>query len=103
MLTRFKWRVPGPRKDKVVVTTTSIGRIQRQRVGIDESDIEGLRQRLRGMSNPELLMFGVTTKCLCSLEASADQSPPGGVLVQLREAREEWKKRNPSLPLSESF
>jgi hypothetical protein len=55
------------------------------------------------MSNPELLMFGVTTKCLCSLETSPDQSPPGGVLVQLREAREEWTKRNPSLPLSESF
>jgi hypothetical protein len=86
-----------------VATTTGIWGIQRKRVAIDESDIEGLRQRLRRMSNPELLLFGVTTKCLCSLETSPDQSPPGGVLVQLREAREEWKRRNPSLPLSESF
>jgi hypothetical protein len=74
-----------------------------KRLAIDESDIEGLRQRLRRMSNPELLLFGVTTKCLCALETSPDQSPPGGVLLQLREAREEWKRRNPSLPLSESF
>jgi hypothetical protein len=86
-----------------VATTTAIGRILRKRVAIDESDIEGLRQRLRRMSNPELLLFGVTTKCLCSLETSPDQSPPGGVLVQFMEAREEWKSRNPSLPLSESF
>jgi len=86
-----------------VATTTGMGTIQRKRKAIDELDIEGLRQRLHRMSNPELLMFGVTTKCLCALDASPDSSPSGGVLVQLREAREEWKKRNPSLPLSESF
>jgi hypothetical protein len=86
-----------------VATTTGIRRVQRKPRTNNESDIEELRQSLRRMSNAELLMFGVTTKCLCSLETSPDQSPPGGVLVQLREAREEWKKRNPSLPLSESF
>ena len=86
-----------------MATTIGGRRVQRKLRTDNESDIEGLRQRLRRMSNPELLMFGVTTKCLCSLETSPDQSPPGGVLVQLREAREEWTKRNPSLPPSESF
>jgi hypothetical protein len=55
------------------------------------------------MSNPELLLFGVKTKCLCCLEVNTDQSPPEGVFDQLGEARVEWKRRNPSLPLSDSF
>ena len=86
-----------------MATTTAACRIGRKRVAIEEPNPENLGQRLRGMSNPELLLFGVTTKCRCFFETSPGQSPPDDVLVQLTEARKEWRRRNPGLPLSESF
>jgi hypothetical protein len=86
-----------------VATTTGACRIGRKGVAIDKANPEESGPRFRGMSNPELLLFGVTTKCRSFLEASPDQSPPEDVLVQLTEARKEWNRRNPSLPLRESF
>ncbi len=82
-----------------MATTTAACRIGRKRVAIEEPNPENLGQRLRGMSNPELLLFGVTTKWGCFFETSPDQSPPEDVLVQLTEARKEWWRRNPGLPL----
>ena len=86
-----------------MAATTALCRTPRTRNAGTESDIERLRQRLRAMSNPELLLFGVTTKCQCSWVTEADLPPPENILVQLSEARKEWKRRNPRLPLSESF
>jgi hypothetical protein len=86
-----------------VAATTALCRTSRTRNAGTESDIERLRQRLRAMSDPELLLFGVTTKCQCSWETEPDHPPPENILVQLSEARKEWKRRNPSLPLSDSF
>ena len=83
--------------------TTALGRNSKDRLAGKESDIEWLRQHFRKMSNPELLLFGVTTKCHCSSEARPNHTPQAAILVQLNEARKEWKRRNPSLPLSESF
>lgn len=86
-----------------MAATTAICRTLRTRNAGIESDIERLRQHLRAMSGPELLLFGVTTKCQCSWETKQDHPPPENILVQLSEARKEWKRRNPRLPLSESF
>jgi hypothetical protein len=86
-----------------VAATTALCRTPRTRNAGAESEIERLRQRLRAMSNPELLLFGVPTKCQCSWDTEADLPPPENILVQLSEARKEWKRRNPSLPLSDSF
>ncbi len=83
-----------------MAATTAIFRISKDRHEVKESEIERLRQRLRKMSNPELLLFGVTTKCQCSSETGPPQEASLG---QLNEARKEWKRRNPTLPLSESF
>jgi hypothetical protein len=69
----------------------------------DESEIERLRQRLRKMSDPELLRFGVVSKYMCSPEANLDRRSRESFVTQLNEAREEWKGRYPTLPLSESF
>jgi hypothetical protein len=60
-------------KEKGVASTTGACRIGRKRVAIDEPNPENLGQRLRGMSNPELLLFGMTTKCRRFLETSPDQ------------------------------
>jgi hypothetical protein len=86
-----------------VAATITICRTPRTRNAGTESEIERLRQRLRAMSDPELLLFGVTTKYQCSWETEPDHPPPENVIVQLSEARREWKRRNPRLPLSESF
>jgi len=86
-----------------VAATTALCRTLRTRNANTESDVERLRQRLRAMSDPELLLFGVTTKCQCSWETESDHPPPENILVQLSEARKEWKRRNPRLPLSDSF
>jgi hypothetical protein len=46
-----------------VAATIAVSRISKDRYAVKESEIERFRQRLRKMSNPELLLFGVTTKC----------------------------------------
>jgi hypothetical protein len=76
-----------------VAATTAICRISKERHAVKESEVERLRQRLHKMSNPELLLFGVTTKCQCSSETGP---PEEASLVQLNEGRKGWKRRNPS-------
>jgi hypothetical protein len=49
------------------------------------------------MSNPELLLFGVTTKCPCFFETSPGQSPPDDVLVQLTRSSERVEETEPGL------
>ncbi len=86
-----------------MAATTNRSRIPTNVFIHEEVSTEGLRQRLCKMSNPELLLFGVTAKFLCSLEANLNQPPPECVRVRLSEARAEWNRRNPTLPLSDSF
>ena len=57
--------------------------------GFDHGD---LRERLRRMSDQELLRFGTAAKVMCS--NNFDQ-PPREVLMQFEEARAEWKRRMP--------
>jgi hypothetical protein len=69
----------------------------------DESKLEGLLQRLRKMSDPELLRFGMVSRHMCSLEGNPDHQSQESLVIQLNEARKEWKRRYPTLPLNESF
>jgi cold shock CspA family protein len=62
-----------------------------------------LRTRLRKMSDQELLRFGQAAKFMCLPEANFGKPPRQVFVIQLEEAREEWKRRNPGLPLSESI
>jgi hypothetical protein len=65
--------------------------------------IQVLRERLREMSDGDLLLFGVTTKYLSSSSSYPEQTSSNAVSVELTEARAEWKRRFPTLPLSISF
>ena len=56
-----------------------------------------------GMSNPELLRFGVNAKLRCSQAESPDDPRIMTLRVQLRLARAEWNRRHPKLPLRNSF
>lgn len=67
-----------------------------------ELDVETLRQCLRAMPETELLRFGQAVKYMCSPEAN--YAPPRAVfIVQLMEARAEWRRRHPKLPLHDSI
>ena len=67
-----------------------------------ELDLEQLHQRLRKMQDSELLRFG-QAKYMCFPQANLGHPPRKPFVFQLREAREERKRRNPELPLSESL
>jgi len=62
-------------------------------------DLTELRERLRKMSDAELLRFGKAAKYMCSPQATLGQPPRDSFVLQLEEAKEEWKRRNPALPL----
>ena len=66
-------------------------------------DVKQLRERLRKMTDTELLRFGKAAKYMCSPEASLGNPPSQTYILQLEEARAEWKRRKPELPLNDSI
>jgi hypothetical protein len=63
----------------------------------NDLEIARLRNRLRQLSDNELLRFGLIAKYSC-LQGEQEAS-----LRELQEAREEWNRRKPRLPLRGSF
>lgn len=57
----------------------------------DEIDLDELRGRLRKMTDGELLAFGRAARNMCSPHFG--KPPREAFVIQLREAREEWKRR----------
>ncbi len=74
-----------------------------QGIQTDPEDLEQLRERIRRMSDPELLRYGQVAKYMCSSEANQGKPPLETYVVQLQEARKQWWKRHPTPPLSNSF
>jgi len=70
---------------------------------IGEPEIEDVRQHVSTMSSSELLRFGVTAKFRCSRGPGLEHAQKEALEAQLLEARTEWNKRHPSLPLRDSF
>ena len=54
-------------------------------------DLDELRTRLRKMSDEDLLQFGKAARFMCR-----DKSPRQVFVIQLEEARAEWRRRRPS-------
>ena len=54
----------------------------------------GLRARLRKMNEADLIAFGKAARYMCSLAANLGQPPREPFVIQLREARNEWKRRH---------
>jgi hypothetical protein len=67
-----------------------------------EVNVEELRQHLRAMPETELLRFGQAVKYMCSPESNYRPSREVSI-VQLREARTEWRRRHPEPPLDDSI
>jgi hypothetical protein len=64
-------------------------------VGFLPFELEGIRARLRKMSDAELLRYGKAAKHMCAPEANVDSPPSEVYVTQLREARAEWRRRYP--------
>lgn len=56
-------------------------------------DLLALRERLCRMSSEELREFGKAGEYMCSPHANFGKAPREEFLIQLREAKEEWKRR----------
>jgi hypothetical protein len=57
----------------------------------DAVDVEDLRARLRKMNDEELLAFGKSARYMCSPMANLGKPPRELFVIQLREARAEWR------------
>ena len=57
-------------------------------------NVDELRERLQKMSDVELRKFGQATQhTVPPPKANPDQAPPEVFVIQLDEARKEWKRR----------
>jgi hypothetical protein len=65
--------------------------------------VEGIRPPARKMSDTELLRFGIVAKYMCSREANLEAEQKEAFALRLNEARKEWNRRFPALPLSATF
>jgi hypothetical protein len=60
-------------------------------------DIEALRARLKRMDDRAFLSFGEAAAFLCRPEQCVHGKPREIFVIQLREAREEWRRRRAGL------
>ena len=61
-------------------------------IKLDGFDIEKLRERLRKMTDAQLLEFGRADPQLCSPKANFGKPPREVFVIQLKEARAEWRR-----------
>ena len=59
----------------------------------EEFDIDGLRERLRKMTDAELLRSGKAARFMCSAGANFGKPPRECFVIQLRELRAEFRRR----------
>jgi hypothetical protein len=59
----------------------------------DEIDLAELRERLQKMTDAELLAFGKSARYMCSPAANLGKPPREPFVIQLEEARAEWRRR----------
>lgn len=59
----------------------------------EEFDIRSLQKRLHEMSGEELFQFGRDAKYMCSPYANLGQPPREVFVIQLKEAKLEWQRR----------
>jgi hypothetical protein len=63
-------------------------------IKLESFDIEKLRERLRKMSDEELREFGKAARYMVSPTANMGKPPLPAFVLQLEEARAEWRRRH---------
>jgi hypothetical protein len=66
-----------------------------QSIQLPTLDVEGQRARLRKMSDKELRKFGKAARYMVSPTANMGKPPLPTFVLQLEEARAEWRRRHP--------
>ena len=66
-----------------------------QSVGTSEFNLENLRKRLQRMSDEELAQFGKACREMLTPQANLGRPPREVFVIQLQEARREWRRRYP--------
>lgn len=66
-----------------------------QGIGTQDDDVESYQERLRKMSDNELVQTGRAARYMCSKEANLGKPPLEVYVMHLREARAEWRRRHP--------
>jgi hypothetical protein len=66
-----------------------------QSIGLADFDRDALRTRLRKMSDEELREFGKAARYMVSPTANMGKAPLPTFVLQLEEARAEWRRRHP--------
>jgi len=61
--------------------------------GEEPINLDPLRERLRKMTEEQLVQFGKAARFMCR-----DKSPRQVFVIQLEEARAEWRRRHPLTP-----
>jgi hypothetical protein len=64
-----------------------------QSIRLATLDVEGLRTRLRNMSDDELREFGKAARYIVSPTANMGKPPLPTFVLRLEEARAEWRRR----------
>jgi len=65
-------------------------------------DLEQLRTRLTRMTDAELLRFGKAARYMCTPQANIGEPPRAEFVIQLEEARQEWRRRRYNAVVHES-
>jgi len=71
--------------------------------GTHVSERKNARVSISHMSSSELLRFGVSAKFRLSQGPTPDDPGLADLAARLNEARSEWNRRHPDLPLRDSF
>ena len=62
---------------------------------LQEFALDALRARLRKMDDDALVRFGKAAAYMCSPESNPVEPPRREFVIQLEEARAEWRRRHP--------
>jgi len=65
-----------------------------QSIQLATLDVDGLRTRLRKMSDEELRKFGKAARYMVAPTANMGKPPLPTFVLQLKEARAEWRRRH---------
>jgi hypothetical protein len=66
-----------------------------QGISAQDDDLERHRERIRNMTDKQLLEHGRACRYMCTPEANLGKPPRDGSVIHLKEARAEWRKRYP--------
>jgi hypothetical protein len=64
-----------------------------QAIGTQNDDLEKHRERMRNMTDKQLLEYGQACRYMCTPEANLGKPPQESSVVHLKEALAEWKRR----------